>query len=318
MELTMITQEMLKNLKPKQYISGVLLVKNYDIQLTKQGKEYIVGNLQSGVSISFKAWGNSSAFTSMKNNDFSNCPAYITGSVDDYGGVSSIILDSVQAVEGFTPDQFFSIKYNMDAYWDALKKRISSSCSEKAYAIADKILFSNEEVAKRFKEEFAASSHHDNCKSGLLAHTYKVLSIVANIVEMCPSITVRNGERDTDLVDLLYIGSLLHDIGKIKEMNFGVYQPTSFATHRFFGVEYIDSAKEDIITSYGEDWYYQLVSIILQHHGEYGEPCKTVASYIVHKADEMDASVTLLAQKIEAVDNVAGTSIRLDSNYLTV
>lgn len=316
--MEMITKEQLQQMTAGQQISGIILVKDYTIQLTKTGKEYIVGNLQSGIDVPFKAWGNSSAFPKFKGEAYENVPSYIVGNVDGYGGTNSIIIESIQAVEGYTPDQFFPIRYDIDAYWDALKGQIAKRVSDKGQVICNNILFDNEDLSKRFKNEFAAMSHHDNCKGGLLAHTYKVLNNIANIVTMYQGITVRDGNVSQDFIDLLYIGALLHDVGKTVEMNFGVYQPKSIVTHNYLGLEFITPYKELIEQTYDELWYYNLVSILLQHHGDFEAPCRTVAAFIVHKADEFDSTLTLLSQSMESVDNATGSKVKFDGKYLTI
>lgn len=316
--MELITKEQLKNLSAGQKINGIILVKDYSIQLTKTNKEYVAGTLQSGADIYFKSWGSSSAFSKFKLEDYKNTPAYIVGSVDDYGGSNSIIVESVQAVEGYTPDQFYPIRYNIDAYWSALKGQIDKRVSDKGKNICDSILFNNEELSNRFKNEFAAKSHHDNCKGGLLAHTYKVLNNIANIVTMYPALVTRENGVDSDFIDLLYIGALLHDIGKTVEMEFGVYQSKSIVTHNYLGLEFIEPYKSLIIESYNETWYYNLVSILLQHHGDYEAPCRTLASFIVHRADEFDATMTLLCQQVESVNNASGERIKFDNKYLVI
>lgn len=316
--MTVITKEQLQNLTPNTTISGIILVKNYSIALTKNGKEYVMGELMSGVSIPFKAWNNSGAFAKFKNEAYENVPSLITGSVDNYGGTISIIVDTVQAIDGYTADQFFPIKYNIDAYWDALKAQIEKRVSAKGVEICNNVLFNNTELAERFKYEFAAMSHHDNCKGGLLAHTFKVINNMANIVNTYPDLVKRDGVANQDFIDLLYIGCLLHDIGKTVEMQFGVYQPEAIVTHRFLGIEFIIPYKEVIISSYSDTWYYNLISILLQHHGEFEDPCRTVAAYLVHKADVFDSDMTLLAQTMESVNNADGSRIKIGGSYLTI
>lgn len=318
--MNIITQEQLKNGHGKESISGVLLVNNYNTALTKNGKEYIVGVLQSGINIPFKAWGNTSAFTELKNNDYNNVPSYISGSFDDFGGSLSIVVDTVTAVEGFTPDMFYQIKYNADAYLDALKSLTFKRMTEKAQKYANKILFENPEVLERFKVEFAASSHHDNCKSGLLAHTYKVCVNLNHLLNVYPNIIQKaNPENPSDFTDVCMLGALIHDIGKIYEMNFGVYQPVSIVTHRYLGTELISPYKAEIIADYNEDWYYDLISIMLQHHGEYGDDCKTLCSYIIHEADNLDAKFTLVEQMLDnPVEGSTGKRIKVDSKNLAL
>lgn len=314
--MNIITQEQLKNLVGGQAIDGIVLIKDYSVQMTRNNKEYITGRLQSGVERQFKAWGNSAAFANLKREAYENVPSYIRASGDDYGGTISLVLDSVQAVDGYTPDQFFLVKYNIDAYWEALKKLVASRVSAKALDICNKVLFDNEAVANRFKVEFAARSHHDNCKSGLLAHTYKVTSLIATIIQQYPGITSRTGVTDAQLVDLLIVGALLHDVGKIYEYEFGVYLPASCVTHKYLGAELINEHKAEIIAAYDENWYYNLISIMLEHHGQFGEPPKTVWAQVIHFADMFDANLTDVMQAVEAVDG-QGT-IKYDSAYLSI
>lgn len=314
--MNIIPQDFLKGLTHGQGLNGIILIKDYSVQLTRTNKEYIVGKLQSGIEVPFKAWGSSGAFTRLKAEAYENVPAYIVATSDEYNGVMSIVLESVQAVDGYTPDQFFPIKYNIDAYWETLQKTVASGVTPKGMELCNKVLFENAQVADRFKVEFAARSHHDNCKGGLLAHTYKVVTMVRSVLAQYPGLSAKAGVQDSDVRDLLYIGALLHDVGKVFEMSFGVYQPASVATHLFLGAELVAGFKDDIIAAYDEQWYYNLVSILIQHHGEFGERPKTVVAQIIHLIDVFDAHVTDIMQAVEAVDG-SGT-IRYEGSYLSI
>ena len=308
--MEVLTKEFLKSGRKGTAVNGVALIKDYTIQLTKTGSEYVTGTLMSGETISFKAWSNSSAFTQLKANDFSNVPSLILGSFDEYNGVVSIIVSNVTAVEGFTLDQFLPVKYNADAYFKGLRGICEKVVSEKGLVFLDTILFKNDEVVKRFCIEFAAKSHHDNCKSGLLAHTYKVVSNTVFLMSQYSGL-VQNSQ---DIKDLLVIGAVLHDLGKIWEMNLGTYQPCSVVTHRYLGAEYIGRYKDKLVESYNIDWYYNLISIFLQHHGEFDDDCRSVYAQIIHTADLLDADFTTLASAIEsAVDK----RIKFRDKYLS-
>ena len=311
-----LTPDMLKEIKKGTKIQGVLLCQSYTVALTKAGKEYVTGNFQSGMNIAFKAWNSSDAFGALKKENYQGLPVYITGEGDDFGGTISITLDTISAVDGFIADMFYPVRYNIDAYWTALINTFKSKTSDKAMEIANIVLFQNADTAERFKVEFAATSHHDNCKSGLLAHTYKVVYNVAHLLSMYPSIPQTAGGND--YTDIIYLGALLHDIGKIDEMKFGVYQPESCVTHRYLGLQRVMQFKDKIVELYGEKLYLELVSIMLQHHGDYAEPCKTISAYIVHKADEWDSVFTVIAHGMEAmIDTAVEHKIKVNDNYLT-
>lgn len=288
-------------------ISGAILLKEVRRQMTKTQKPFFIGTLTSGVDIPFKAWDMSMAFKSLESYDLEGKVVYISGNWDDYNGQLSIILDSVtfnDELNGINPMDFLPVKYDTNAYWEGLKGIVGKCVSEKGMAIANKVLFENPDLAEEFKNEFAAKSHHDNCRGGLLAHTYKICYMMQVTLAIYKDICDR---------DLLMLGCLFHDIGKVREMNMGVYQPCSKVTHRFLGIEMLD--KDLIVKTYGIDWYYELVSIMLQHHGEYGDPCRTVSARLVNLVDEFEAKVMLLKQSVDNSENCG--VINVDGAYLS-
>lgn len=288
-------------------VSGIILLKDVVRATTKNGKPFFHGSVCSGTDISFKAWDNSEAFKMLEREDLAGKVVYISGNWNEYMGVFSIILDTVMTnaeLVAIDPMNFIESKYNIDAYWLGLQNIMKSTLTEKGMLLANKFLFENEEVANAFKVEFAAKSHHDNCKAGLLAHTYKVCYLMQVTLNLYKDIVDK---------DLVMLGVLLHDIGKIKEMHMGVYQPCSKVTHRFLGIEMLE--KDLIVENYGEDWYYELVSIMLQHHGEWGDPCKTVSARLVNLVDEFEAKAMLIKQAVDISDN-CGT-INIDGQYLS-
>ena len=60
-------------------------------------------------------------------------------------------------------------------------------------------------------------------------------------------------------------------------------------------------------------WYYNLISILLQHHDEWGEPCKTVYAKLVNLVDDLDAKLTSISEAMEE----GVSTIQFDGKYLT-
>ena len=304
----MITKEMLEKVHfDEEHIEGHIFIQSYKVQLTKAGKEYIVGTLCSGCSMPFKVWGNYAAFDKLRNTDLQGKVVNIVGSFSLYNDVYSILVSDLSVVEGANISDFLETRYNADAYGEGLKNLVKGVLSEKGYALVDRLLFSTD-IWETFKVEFAASNHHDNCKSGLLAHTYRVVSFMTVVLNMYGE----NLVKTQDEKDLYIIGALLHDLGKVAELHLGSYTRKSVVTHQFLGVEYLN--KDDIVAQYGEEWYYHLVSILLQHHGEYGMPPKSVSAFIVHLVDNLEAQIQGLLQVVETAS--ATDSIRWDDYYL--
>ena len=143
-------------------------------------------------------------------------------------------------------------------------------------------------VEDSFKNEFAAVSHHDACRSGLLAHTTKVVRM-ASMIKQYPEILKRVSS------DLLFIGCALHDIGKVFEYNNGAISNLGKSlSHHTFGVIILLDNKELICSSMGESFFYSLLAVVEQHHGEYAEHPRTVASYVIYQLDNLDSRLTSL------------------------
>lgn len=306
--MEIITESILTSGKDKQPVNGIVLIKETKVLPTSKGTNYVAGKLQSGVTMDFKSWGNSAAFKSFSESDFTLTPAYIDGEFNLYNGTLSIIVNSVTAVSGYEPVDFFPIVYDKAAYTDALIRICKKNLTDKGFALADKMLFSNSNLWERFSMEFAAAYNHDNCKNGLLAHTYKVIHLLN-----CMSGLYADLFAEADTKDLIFLGALLHDTGKTQEMEYGVYQPDTACTHRILGLDLIFEFKDDILKSYDLGFFRKLESIFVQHHGNYEDPCRTVVSYVVHQADCLDARMTKLIQDINtrAVDSSAGSYVRV-------
>ena len=309
-----LTMELLNAKTDKDYIEGYCLVQSYKIDKTKNGDDYINGTLMAKGSIPFKAWNNSSAFPEFKNYNYNGQVVSVVGTVNVYNGQKSIIVSNVTAINDIKAETFLEDKYDITYYTSVLHKLIEKYCTANGVELVNKVLFNNTEVFERFKMEFAASSHHDNCKGGLIAHTVKVVNAMAYIINMYPDLVKGKDDAETSKnIDLLIIGSALHDIGKIDEMNFGGYTEISRVTHRFLGIEHIMEFKSWIIETFGNIWYYNLVSVFLQHHNEFDDKARTVWAYLIHKADLLDSEMTFITQLKADSD---GTKIKLNGRYL--
>lgn len=170
--------------------------------------------------------------------------------------------------------------------------------SDTCWQLIDAIL-KDPALGGRFFLEGAAMTHHDNKIGGLVHHTTKMLSYLCALLENTPALKKS--------ADLLCMGIVLHDIGKVfeyKDLGLGEYW---YANHRVRGLEFITTHREAILSAYSEEFYRQLQSIIIGHHGDYGDRPTTVAAAIVHYIDTLDSQVTGL---VEAEQNTPQEKIR--------
>jgi 3'-5' exoribonuclease len=303
--MNIITQSVVNNLNDSDIVSGVVLIKDYKSGVTKKGagSPFIDGQFGVG-NLGFKIWTSPNGLVEkFKSGDYRGKICEIHGTCQVYNGVKSVIVTRCEEVaEEVDRGLFLPVKYNKDAFIEALQNILVDKLSPEGVKLINAMLFDNEPVFSRFVSEFCAKSHHDNCLNGLLVHSYKVLDLVCFMVSrygVLSTFPSRELPVVSHRTDLLYIGSLIHDWGKIREMQYGVYQPNSAVTHRFFGTEMLAPFKDMIVATYDEKWYYDLVSIITQHHGEFGEDCQTLPAYIVHLADMLDTQLTGLSETVD-------------------
>ena len=157
-------------------------------------------------------------------------------------------------------------------------------------------IFSDPEVERLFREAPAARSMHHAFRSGLLEHTVSVTTVARSLAS-------HYGLN----ADLVVAGALLHDLGKIWELEIGA------------SIEYTDDGRlvghismETIfvekkigeLEAFPAEIRRQLLHILLSHHGEYGfgspRRPKTPEALLVHMTDNMDSKMAGILEAITA------------------
>ena len=290
---------------------GYARIGNYSEAPTKNGGSYLNGTLQAVGDVPFKVWGGA-CFNVMYEKDFSGEIVGIEGTVNEYNGTKSFIITGIYELDegdlerdGVKESDFFETKYDIDAYWNKLSTKLQKNVSKEAFEVFNLVM---SDWVERFKEEFAAVHYHANCKGGLLAHTTKVLQL-CSILKMYPNTSGRVSN------DVLYVGAALHDVGKIIEYSNGITSKTgNLLSHNILGILILEKHRDEIIELKGEEYYNTMLSIISQHHGDYGDRPRTVAAYIVHQFDLLESNLALLEQTI--IDSPTET-IKFDSYKLS-
>lgn len=159
-------------------------------------------------------------------------------------------------------------------------------------------------IFKKHEKEFtyygAAKSVHHNYYKGLLFHSLSVARNAKAIAENYPFVNK----------DIVIAGALLHDIGKIKEMDsteFGACQYTvdgNLFGHLFLGAQII---QEEAKLSYLSDEVVKnLLHIIVSHHDnmEWGAiKCPiTAEAKIVAMADYIDSRLDMTRQELNKTE----------------
>lgn len=177
--------------------------------------------------------------------------------------------------------------------------------SPEAIALND-YFFKNEKFLERFTKAIGGVYQHHNYLGGLAEHTLGV-TYLAKMFSDRYNIRYR---------EIAILGAKLHDIGKIKEMNYD--GPFTYSLegemegHIVIGITMLEEAFRENPELYTKEFRERIKGIVVQHHGklEYGSPktMNTQESYIVHYADYVDATMNKIDIVMEGVEEGEWTS----------
>ncbi|MGL5268492.1 MAG: 3'-5' exoribonuclease YhaM family protein [Spiroplasma sp.] len=207
------------------------------------------------------------------------------------------VLTEVEAEKHYQ-NLILSAPINVEKEWKNLIKTVEEFNNQ----ILKKILL---HLLKRYQKEFttrpAAVRMHHNVRSGLLWHTATMLKTAKEIVKIY-------FDRDINQ-DLLYAGIIMHDFGKIWELDSQLI--TNFTLqgnmqgHIVLGSEQVKLACKELNIDQQEQSIVLLQHLVLASHGkyEYGSPVlpKILEAELVHQIDNLDAKITIIDEALKFV-----------------
>ena len=293
-------------LKKDQAVNDVFFVKfKKPVEKYKNGYKFELKIGDSSGEIMMKYWGDANEedvkklYDSIKQDDV----IFINGRVNAWNEKLEISLNKDNTLKVCSPEQ-----YNLSDFMKTSEKDIEAMFKgllQVVDSVKDahlkKILgyfFNDAEFAEKFKRCPAAMYHHHGWVGGLLEH-------VSDIIQICEQITKTHPKLNRDL---LITGALLHDIGKLEELDLSTHiKVTNKGTmlgHITIGVQILSKAFEKL--GIPEDYKLKVLHMVVSHHGkmEYGSP-KTPAfpeALALYYADEFDARIHMM---IAAKENAA-------------
>lgn len=168
-----------------------------------------------------------------------------------------------------------------------LRQMVASLCDRHLRGLLQALL-DDETFLVSFSRAPAAKSMHHAYLGGLLEHSLAVAALAEDVCRRYPDLNR----------DLLLTGALLHDVGKVRELDYGRAFDYSDAGkllgHIVIGVELI-AAKISTLPDFPAETAVHLKHLLLSHHGEYeyGSPKrpKTIEAVILHFLDDLDSKI---------------------------
>jgi 3'-5' exoribonuclease len=284
-------QTFVKDLTPNSPVRTTFLVQSKERKTASNGAAYLDLNLQdtTGV-IPAKLWDYSERTT----------PAFeaddviqVEGHVESYRGTPQI---RVRRITLCAPEEVNLLDYlprtqrDPEEMYAALLARVRAMGEGPLRALLLSLV-EDPALAEKYKLAPAAMSYHHAFLGGLLEHVSSLLVLGDRIADHYPWLRR----------DLIVAGLILHDIGKIEELNFtrGFRYSTrgQLVGHIPIALEMVQTRIRQI-PDFPPEVKDQLEHILLSHHGklEFGSPKEPLfaEALVVHYLDDMDS-------KLEAV-----------------
>jgi 3'-5' exoribonuclease len=286
----------ISELAPNQLVNTTFLVHHKDIRQKKTGEPYLSLTFadRSG-ELDAKMWDNvAEVMETFDRDDF----VRVKGLVQLFQNRLQLTVHKVQRIDDSevdVVDYFPASKRNPDEMFAELQALIARFENPHLKALVEAV-FADPDIAHRFRQAPAAKAIHHAYLGGLLEH----------VLSMC-TVARQLGAHYTDIdVDLLVTGVLLHDIGKIYELN---YQRTfTYSTegqllgHILMGVRIVGD-KLAAIPGFPPRLRVLVEHLILSHHGqlEFGSPKVPLfpEALLLHFIDNLDSKMEAMRATLE-------------------
>lgn len=177
--------------------------------------------------------------------------------------------------------------------------RITGSIRNSHLKLLIERIFSREGLRDAFMKAPAAKGIHHNYIGGLLEHTLYVLKSIDVLLPIYTHVGLNR--------DMLIVGGILHDIGKILEYSYNkaidITPVGRLLGHIYLSAHMVDQEIAKI-EGFPEELKLQLLHMILGHHGqlEFGSPKlpMTKEAIFLHMLDDLDAKLIGFSSIIEA------------------
>jgi 3'-5' exoribonuclease len=283
-----LPKQLIKDLEPGAEVKSAFIVSRKELRKTKTGAPYIALELvdKSG-KVDARLWDGVSRYKdAFSEKDY----VAVSGRAEKYRNQLQVIVSSLRRCrdeEVDTADFLRVVGTDRAELEGELRQAVEEVGNPHLKGLLLAFL-DDPDFMRYFTTAPAAKNYHHPYLGGLLEHTATTVRICRMICALYPDI-----DRD-----LLVTAATLHDIGKIKELEYDRAIDFSDAG-RFLGHLLLsdEMIRERIVTlpAFPEDLALRLRHAVLSHHGEleWGSPKrpKTLEAIVLHHVDNLDAKV---------------------------
>jgi 3'-5' exoribonuclease len=284
------------DLQPNQIVTGTFLVSSKDVRQKKSGEPYLSLTLADRTGeMDAKMWDNAAdAIATFERDDF----VRVKGLLQIFQNRPQFAIHKIQPVpesEVDVADYFPASKRDRDEMFQELQGWIASISNPHLKALLEAV-FADPEIAAAYRTAPAAKAVHHAWIGGLIEH---VLSL-CHLAKFTAS-----HYADIDL-DLLLTGVILHDIGKVTELNYArgisYSDQGQLIGHITIGVRMVED-KLRLVPGFPEKLRDLVLHMILSHHGEleFGSPKVPMfaEALLLHHLDNLDSKMEHARAQVE-------------------
>lgn len=291
------------SLKEGDWVEEIYLVTSKQVSTAKNGVTYLSIKLSDKTGeIDGRLWDNADEVAGkFEREDF----VRIKGMASNYQGSMQIKMKTLEKVD--------DSRVEIANFIEASPRNIEEMVKE-LHAVATTVnnghlrqlmnaFLNDRSFMDAFKHVPAAKTLHHNYIGGLLEHVLELISLARDVAKHFPSVDL----------DLLIVGSFLHDIGKVREL--AVRKSISYTTegrllgHISLGYEMI-AGKVAEIPGFPPELGMLLKHITISHHGEYefGSPKrpKIQEAIIINYLDDLSAKINSFQSTLKKENVTAG------------
>jgi 3'-5' exoribonuclease len=284
------------DIRERDQVDTLFLVKDKIMAMAKNGKPYMTLRLmdKSG-EIEGRVWDNVDELaTTFDRDDF----VRVRGKASVYLGKMQLVIaellrlpDDAVDLADFLPESTRD-RQEMRLQLEAL---VASLRDPYLLALMESFL-GDEPLMARYVTAPAAKGMHHVFVGGLLEHSLAVAGLVDAIAPSYPGLNR----------DLLVVGALLHDVGKVREMtylrSFDYTDEGKLLGHITIGVEMVHE-KVMAIPGFPDELALLIKHMILSHHGQYefGSPKrpKTLEATVLNYLDDLDSKINGISSHMQ-------------------
>lgn len=229
--------------------------------------------------------------------------ASVKGVVGAFNGSLNVKADEIQAIQApddltdyelSSPRLITDMRYELDTQIDLIQDTHMRK-------LVDMFIGPKGNIRNKFETWPAAKYKHHSYKHGLLEHTLEVALFCEADIALADKI------HRPILLDILRAGALLHDMGKVSEIeisdsgDYGYTSKGELLGHIVLAYNWVAQAFAYHIKDAPKEISEHISHLILSHHGkkEWGSPVepKTHEAHILHLADMKSAQMFIMGKE---------------------